>query len=191
MNFPSSVSFSNIWSHSIFTITFIFVGIITTNILAWHWNSQWIMILSQSWFWIDWISLKWNEEIRKMEWSMIESNNNDVNHDFEYEYLLLNRYFYEMIKFNNINCLIEMLTTLTHRRSIRVRHSIENWSYILVISPRTHHKWSWYFWEKIKWTNCRILLIHFIWIFRPVIRSPMSNISSLQINFLTAKHFLN
>jgi hypothetical protein len=66
MNFPSSVSFSNIWSHSILTITFIFIGIITTNILIWHWNSQWIMIVSQSWFWIECISLKWNEEIQEM-----------------------------------------------------------------------------------------------------------------------------
>jgi hypothetical protein len=40
MNFPSSVSFFNIWSHSIFIIIFIFVGIIPPNILIWQWNSQ-------------------------------------------------------------------------------------------------------------------------------------------------------
>jgi hypothetical protein len=79
MNSPSSVSFSDIWSHSIFTITFIFVGIITTNILTWHWNSQWIMIISQSWFWIDWIS-SFCRNIDSMKDIHIQIRNYDQHH---------------------------------------------------------------------------------------------------------------
>jgi hypothetical protein len=124
MNFSSFVSFLNIWSHSIFTIIFIFVGIITTNILIWHWNSQWIVILSQFWFWIDWISLrwnevKWNEEIWEMDWPIIGLKNNDVDHPFASElgHLSLNQSFFKIMKFNVIHDLTEILTTLRHRTS--------------------------------------------------------------------------
>jgi hypothetical protein len=48
---------------------FIFVGIITANIRIWHWNSQWVMILSQFSFWIDPISLKSNEVKRLHKWN--------------------------------------------------------------------------------------------------------------------------